>query len=87
MTLHQQIPTSAPVTDRSDIFRLKALFCEERCRECSDPTSEQDWAELAIEWHTVAYLAARTNGAIVQIDVVRAKTTPLFVPNAKIACA
>jgi hypothetical protein len=62
MTLHQQIPTSAPITDRSDIFRLKALFCEERSRESSDPTSKQDWAELAIEWHTMAHLAARLNG-------------------------
>ena len=62
MTLHQQVPTSAPVTDRSDIFRLKALFCEERYRESSDPTSKQDWAELAIEWHTMAHFAARLNG-------------------------
>jgi hypothetical protein len=62
MTLHQQIPTSVPVTGRSDIFRLKALFCEERSRESSDPTSKQDWAELAIEWHTMAHLAARLNG-------------------------
>ena len=62
MTLHQQIPTSAPITDRSDIFRLKALVCEERSRESSDPTSKQDWAELAIEWHTMAHLAARLNG-------------------------
>jgi hypothetical protein len=61
MTLHQQIPTSVPVADRSDIFRLKALFCEERSRESSDPTSKQDWAELAIEWHTMAHLAARLN--------------------------
>jgi hypothetical protein len=62
MTLHQQIPTSAPTTDRSDLFRMKALFCEERSRESSDPTSKQDWAELAIEWHTMAHLAARLNG-------------------------
>jgi hypothetical protein len=69
MTLHQQIPTSALVTDRSDIFRLKALFCEERCRESSDQTSKQDRADLAIDWHTMAYLAASTNGAIEQIEV------------------
>jgi hypothetical protein len=41
---------------------LKALSCEERSRESSDPTSKQDWAELAIEWHTMAHLAARLNG-------------------------
>jgi hypothetical protein len=62
MTLHQQIPTLAPSTDRSDLLRLKALSCEERSRESSDPTSKQDWAELAIEWHTMAHLAARASG-------------------------
>jgi hypothetical protein len=62
MTVHQLIPTRAPVTDRSGVLRLKALVCEERSRESSDPTSKQDWAELAIEWHTMAHLAARLNG-------------------------
>jgi hypothetical protein len=62
MTLHQQILTSAPITDRSDLLRLKALSCEERSRESSDPTSRQDWAELAMEWHTMAHLAARLGG-------------------------
>jgi hypothetical protein len=64
MTLNQQLPTRAPITDRSGIFRLKALFCEELANEASDPTSKQDWAELAIEWHTMANLAARMNGEI-----------------------
>jgi hypothetical protein len=62
MTLHQQILTRAPITDRSGLLRLKALSCEERARESSDPTSKQDWAELAMEWHTMAHLAARLNG-------------------------
>ena len=69
MTLHQLIPIRAPITDRSGVLRLKALFCEEHASEASDPTSKHDWAELAIEWHTMAYLAARTNGEIFQIEV------------------
>jgi hypothetical protein len=64
MTLHQLIPIRAPITDRSGVLRLKALFCEERSRESSDPTSKQDWAELAIEWHTMAHLAARLTGEL-----------------------
>ena len=64
MTLHQKIPKRAPVTDRSDVFRLKALFCEERARESSNLTSKQDWAELAMDWHTMAHLAARLTGDI-----------------------
>ena len=62
MTVHQLIPTRAPITDQSGVLRLKALFCEERSRESSDPTSKQDWAELAIEWHTMAHLEAKLNG-------------------------
>jgi hypothetical protein len=64
MTVHQLIPIRAPITDRSGLLRSKALFCEERSRESSDPTSKQDWAELAIEWHTMAHLAARLNGEL-----------------------
>ena len=71
MTLHQQILTSAPTTDRSDVFRLRALFCERQARESTDWTSKQDWEVLAIECHTTAYLAARMNGESSQIDVAR----------------
>ncbi len=69
MTLHQQILTCAPIADRSGVFRLKALFSEQRARESTDPTSKQDWEELAIEWHTIANLAAKMNGEISQIEV------------------
>ena len=51
MTLHQQTLTSAPVANRSGLFRLRALFCEQRARKTPEPTSRQDWEELAIEWH------------------------------------
>ena len=68
MALHQQIPKSAPIADRSDVFRLKALFCEERARESSNLTSKQDWAELAMDWHTMAHLAARMTGEIAEIE-------------------
>jgi hypothetical protein len=70
MTLHQRILASAPISDRSGIFRLKALFSEQRARESTNATAKQDWEELAIEWHMMANLAARANGEISQIDVV-----------------
>jgi hypothetical protein len=70
MTLHEQILSSAPISDRSGIFRLKALFSEQRARESTNPTARQDWEELAIEWHMMANLAARANGEISQIEVV-----------------
>jgi len=68
MTLRQQIQTSTPIPDRSDAFRLKALFCEERSRQSSDLTSKQDWAELAMDWHTMAHLAARLTDEIAEIE-------------------
>jgi hypothetical protein len=48
----------------TDMYRAKALDCEQRAREVSDPTSKQDWEELAIEWHTMANFAARENPLI-----------------------
>jgi hypothetical protein len=71
MTVHQQILTSAPVTDRSDVYRLRAVLCEREARQSRDWTSKQDWEVLAIECHLMAYLAARTNDEISQIDVAR----------------
>jgi hypothetical protein len=71
MALHQEILTSAPTTDRSDVFRLRALYCEQQAGESTDRTSKQDWEVLAIECHTMANLAARMDGEISQIDVAR----------------
>jgi len=48
-----------PFKIRTDMYRAKALDCEQRAREASDPTSKRDWEELAIEWHTMANFAAR----------------------------
>jgi hypothetical protein len=64
MSLHQPVLDSAPITSRSGVFRLKALFSEQRARESSDPTSRHDWEELAIEWHMMANLAAGANHGI-----------------------
>jgi len=47
---------------------MKALACEQRARDTSDPTTKQDWGELAIEWHTIANFAARATGEIALID-------------------
>jgi hypothetical protein len=69
--MDQQTLTGAPTADQSDVFRLRALFCEREARQSRDWTSKQDWEVLAIECHMMAYLAARTNGEISQIDVAR----------------
>jgi hypothetical protein len=62
MTLHQPDLPIAPLSSRSGVFRLKALFSEERARESTDQASRRDWEELAIEWHMMANLAAGGGG-------------------------
>ena len=64
MTLHQHVPASTPVSDQAAVFRLRALFSEQRAVEAANPVSKHDWEELAIEWHTMARLAARSNGGM-----------------------
>jgi len=55
--------------NRTDMYRMKALVCEQRAIEASESTSKQDWEELAIEWHTMANFAARADGEAALIDV------------------
>jgi hypothetical protein len=53
----------------TDNYRIKALMCEQRATEVSDPASKRDWQELAIEWHTMANFAARADGEADVIEV------------------
>ena len=71
MAHHRPVLPHAPITSRSGVFRLKALFSEERARESTDPTSRDDWQELAIEWHMMANLAADESGEISPLRVIR----------------
>jgi hypothetical protein len=41
MTLQQQILPNAAVSDRSSVFRLKALFSEQRAQESTDPNQNR----------------------------------------------
>jgi hypothetical protein len=64
MSLQQQVLADARAASRSDIFRLKAQFSEQRAQQSTDPKSRQDWEELGIEWHMMANLAAAANPEI-----------------------
>jgi hypothetical protein len=68
MRLHPQLMAKAPITSRSSIFRLKALFSEQRAKESSEPRARDDWEELANEWHMMANLTANTKQESMQID-------------------
>ena len=71
MAHHRPVLPTALIASRSGVFRLKALFSEERARESTDPTSRDDWQELAIEWHMMANLAADESGEISPLRVIR----------------
>ena len=47
---------------------MKALACEQRAKDASDPTAKRDWEELAIEWHTMANFAAKATGEFTVTD-------------------
>ena len=50
---------SVPEFALSEKYHLKAVDCE-KCAECaSDQTTEQEWQELATQWHSMADQAAR----------------------------
>jgi hypothetical protein len=38
----------------SEKYRLKALACEKLGQEAQDAIIKRAWAEIAIEWHTLA---------------------------------
>jgi hypothetical protein len=71
MTIHPPLLTAAPISSRADIFRLKALFSEERAQESTSHQSRLEWEELAIEWHTMANLAAGLNRDTSKVDIAR----------------
>jgi hypothetical protein len=38
----------------SERYRLKALAAEDSAKMAPDPATKLAWAEIAIEWHTLA---------------------------------
>lgn len=51
---------TATTTPRHELYRLKAVASELRAKDARDPAVRQDWEEMAIEWHLMANLAARS---------------------------
>lgn len=44
---------------RTEMYRMRALFCEQRAKRAPDAVTRQDWEDLAIEWHALASFAGR----------------------------
>jgi hypothetical protein len=53
---------SLPECDLSETYHLKAFGCEKCAKLASDQATEQEWQELATQWHSMADQAARMLG-------------------------
>ena len=50
---------SVPEFDLSQKYHLKGIGCEKCATRASDHTTEQEWQELAAQWHSMADQAAK----------------------------
>jgi hypothetical protein len=53
---------SIPEFDLSEKYHLKAVRCERCAKTASDQTTEQEWQQLAAQWHSMADQAAKFQG-------------------------
>ncbi len=44
--------------DLSAKYHLKAVGCEQQAEHATDQTTEQEWRQLAAQWHSMADQAA-----------------------------
>ena len=54
---------SVKMKNASEIYRAKALACEELGREVPNPDFKQAWSDIAIEWHALANRASQDHSA------------------------
>ena len=53
---------SVPDFGLSRKYHLKAVGCDKCAEQASDIATEQQWHELAKQWHSMADLAAKLSG-------------------------
>jgi hypothetical protein len=53
---------SVPEFALSEKYHQKAVGCEKCAEQASDQTTEQEWQELAAQWHSMADQAAKIPG-------------------------
>jgi hypothetical protein len=49
---------SIPELDQSAKYHLKAIGCEHQAKHATDQATEQEWRQLAAQWHSMADQAA-----------------------------
>jgi hypothetical protein len=59
---------SIPEFDLSAKYHLKAVGCEQQAEHATDQTTEQEWRQLAAQWHSMADQAATMSAGSSQAD-------------------
>jgi hypothetical protein len=49
-------------------YHLKALGCEQQAEHATNQTTEQEWRQLAAQWHSMADQAATLSGEALRVD-------------------
>ena len=60
---------SVPEFDLSAKYHLKAVGCEQQAEHATDQTTEQEWRQLAAQWHSMADQAATLSGEVLRTDL------------------
>ena len=55
--------------DKAKLHRMRAVMCNQRASQATDPPMKRDWEELAIEWHHLASEEERKAGDDDDIEV------------------
>jgi cell division protein FtsL len=59
---------STPEFDLSAKYHLRAVGCERQAEHATDQTTEQEWRELAAQWHSMADQATVLSGDASRAD-------------------
>ena len=70
MPAYQSVPEFA----LSEKYHLKAVGCEKCAEHASDQITEQEWQQLATQWHSMADQAAQLSDRDAQDDGAREAT-------------
>jgi len=62
---------SLPESDLSAKYHLKAVGCEQQAEHATDRTTEQEWRELATQWHSMADQANTMSAYFSRVDFFR----------------
>jgi hypothetical protein len=60
---------SVPEVDLSKKYHLQAVGCEQQAEQATDQTTEQEWRQLAAQWHLMANQAATMSGDSSRADL------------------